>query len=254
MSRTVRKALILAAGEGTRLRPLTDDLPKPMLPVAGKPVLEHIVNWLRHHGVSQIAVNLHHKPRPVIDYFGDGRHWGVEIRYSVEERILGTAGAAKRLQLFLDETFVVAYGDVLTDLDLGALIAFHCSASAGFHRTRPIATLALYHVPNPTECGIVTLDPAGRIVRFVEKPPRDAVFGDLANAGIIVLDPALLDLIPPDTFFDFGGDLFPLLLAQDIPMFGWPIRPGDYLLDMGTLEKYRQAEQDVKTGRWHPLG
>jgi mannose-1-phosphate guanylyltransferase/phosphomannomutase len=247
----VRKALVLAAGEGTRLRPLTLDRPKPMLPVAGKPVLEHIVNWLRYHGVEQVAINLHHKPERVIEHFGDGRRWGVAITYSIEERILGTAGGAKRLQDFLDETFVVVYGDVITDLDLAALIAYHGAGPSG-ERTAPRATLALYRVPNPWECGIVALDEAGRIRRFVEKPERGAVFSDLASAGVMVLEPALLDLVPPDTFFDFGHDLLPLLLAGDIPILGWPISPNDYLLDMGTMDKYRQAGTDVASGRWRP--
>lgn len=246
MSEPVRKALILAAGEGTRLRPLTLDRPKPMLPVGGKPVFEHIVNWLRHRGIRQLAINLHHKPERVIEYFGDGRRWQVQITYSVEERILGTAGAAKHLQSFFADTFLVVYGDVLSDLDLGVLLAFHRQAAAA-------ATLALYHVPSPWECGIVALDAVGGIVRFVEKPARDAVFGDLANAGILVAEPAIIDFIPPATFFDFGHDPFPILLGRGVPMFGRPIAPGAYLLDMGSLEKYRQAEADLVAGRWTPV-
>ena len=127
------KAMILAAGEGTRLRPLTLDRPKPMLPVAGRPLLDHIIAWLRHYGITGIAMNLHHRPQVVMDHFGNGADFGVHITYSVEEEILGTAGGAKRLSAFLDETFVLVYGDVLTDFDLGALVDFHRSRPKEAH-------------------------------------------------------------------------------------------------------------------------
>ena len=147
------KAMLLAAGEGTRLRPLTIDRPKPMLPLAGRPMLEYTVAWLRHHGITQIGINLHHCPEVVTDYFGDGSAFRVDIAYSVEERILGTAGGARRMSRFLDCTFVLVYGDVLTDLDLTTLVGFHRRHTAGPH-----LTMTLYRVPNPSECGIVSLD------------------------------------------------------------------------------------------------
>ena len=159
------KALILAAGEGTRLRPLTLTRPKPMLPIGGIPLLELWLRLLVRHGVRDIAINLHYKPDVVTSYFGDGTRWHVRLTYSFEEQALGTAGAVRRLQSFLDERFFVLYGDVLTDLDLTALAALH-------ERKQAALTAALYRVPRPWECGIVAMDADGRITRFVEKPAR----------------------------------------------------------------------------------
>jgi len=231
------KALILAAGEGTRLRPLTLDRPKPMLPIGGAPLLEHLVRLLVRHGVRDIAVNLHYKPDVVTAYLGDGGAWGARIVYSHEERMLGTAGAVRRLQPFLDERFLVLYGDVLTDLDLTTLAAFHGERRAEL-------SAALYRVPRPWDCGIVALNRRGRIVRFVEKPPREQVFSDLANAGVYVMEPELIELIPPEQFYDFGHDLFPLMLAAGRRLYGYPIGDDDYLLDIGSPEKYAQAQRE----------
>lgn len=231
------KALILAAGEGTRLRPLTLDRPKPMLPIAGVPLLDLLVRLLVRHDVRDIAINLHYKPDAVTAYFGDGRAWGARLVYSHEERMLGTAGAVRRLQGFLDERFFVLYGDVLTDIDLAALAAFHRARGAAL-------SAALYRVPRPWDCGIVALDEDGRIVRFVEKPPRDQVFSDLANAGVYVMEPHLVPLIPPEQFYDFGHDLLPRLLEAGLPVYGRPIGADDYLLDIGSPEKYAQAQRE----------
>ena len=236
------KAVILAAGEGTRLRPLTLDRPKPMLPIGGAPLLEHLIHLLAQHGVQDIAINLHYKPGVVSAYCGDGSQWGVRLTYSIEETILGTAGAVRRLQPFLDERFFVLYGDVLTDLDLAALDRFHTAQQAAL-------TAALYHVPRPWECGIVDMDSSGRISRFVEKPPKAAVFSDLANAGIYVMEPSLITAIPPDAFYDFGRDLFPSLLRHGAAIYGYPIGPDDYLLDIGSPDKYEQANRDWAEGR-----
>lgn len=242
------KAMILAAGEGTRLRPLTLDRPKPMLPIGGKPLLEHLVRWLRRHGIADMAINLHYKPEAITDYFGDGRRFGVSITYSYEERLLGTAGAVKRLEGTFDDTFVVVYGDLLTNLDLGALIQFHVAKRrTSISNQRPLATVALYHVSNPSQCGLVELDGQGRITRFVEKPPAHAVFTDLANAGVLVLEPEVLDHIPRHEFCDFGHHLFPRLLAKGVPMYGYPISEGEYVMDIGTMEKYERAQQHGDT-------
>ncbi len=236
------KAIILAAGEGTRLRPLTLDRPKPMLPIGGVPLLEHLIRLLAQYDVRDIAINLHHKPAVVTSYFGDGARWAVHLTYSIEETILGTAGAVRRLQPFFDRRFFVLYGDVLTDLDLCALDRFHTSRQAAL-------TVALYHVPRPWECGIVDLDSNGRIRRFVEKPPRADVFSDLANAGVYVMEPSLINAVPPDVFYDFGRDLFPALLQTGAAIYGYPIGPDDYLLDIGNPEKYEQANRDWAEGR-----
>ena len=238
------KALILAAGEGTRLRPLTLDRPKPMLPIAGRPLLEHTIAWLKRHGITQMAINLHHRPEAITEHFGDGRRWGVQIVYSHEEQPLGTAGAARRLQSFFGDTFVVVYGDVLTDMDLTAMLDSHLSHRAKVGRVPLLATIALYRVPNPSECGLVGLDGDHRITCFVEKPPPEAVFTDLANAGVYVLEPAILAYVPPDTGYDFGHDLFPRLLESGIPLYGHPLGPQEYLIDIGSLEKYRRAQRE----------
>ncbi len=228
------KGMILAAGEGRRLRPLTDHLPKPMLPIAGRPLLEHIIIHLCDCGVTDLAVNLHHLPTAVMDYFGDGSRWGVSLRYSVEERLLGSAGGVKRLQSFFDDTFIVFYGDLLTWTDLRSMITLHRQAGA-------LATMGLYHVPDPWNRGIVEVDAAQHIVRFVEKPPRDQVFSNLANAGIYILEPEVLDRIPAEQFYDFGHDVFPGLLAEGVRIAGYVIE--DPLIDIGLPEKYDEANR-----------
>lgn len=236
------RALVLAAGAGTRLRPFTLDRPKPMVPIGGRPLLEHTIRLLKAHGVDEIAINLHHCPDVIPAYFGDGRRWGVRLFYSHENPILGTAGAARRLQHFLDRTFLVVYGDVLTDIDLGRFVRAHQSHAA-------IATLALQSVADPTNKGVVELGPDGMIVRFVEKPTPGTTTSSLVNLGIYVLEPTALDPIPPDTFFDFGYDLFPLLLRQGHRLAGWIL--DGYAIDVGTLESYAQAEADFQAGRVH---
>jgi mannose-1-phosphate guanylyltransferase/phosphomannomutase len=235
--------LILAAGEGTRLRPLTLDRPKPMVPIAGRPLLEYIVNWLAGYGVREIAINLHYRPEAIVSHFGDGAVYGVRITYSHENPILGTAGAVRKLADFFDSgPFLVVYGDVLTDLDLRQLLAFHCERVG---RDPSIgATISLYHVPNPTEVGLVGTDGSGRITRFLEKPRPEEVFTDLANSGILVVEPHVIERIPPHVCYDFGRDLFPRLLADGVPLYGWVIPDDTYLLDIGTPEKYAQAKQD----------
>lgn len=236
------KGMILAAGEGTRLRPLTLSCPKAMLPIAGKPLLEQTICYLRTYGVTDLAINLHYRPEVITDYIGDGHRWGVTIRYSHEPELLGAAGALKVLGDCFDTRFVVVYGDILTDLPLDALLTRH----AHYVRSDPqtVMTLALHHVPNPTACGIVALDEAGRIIRFVEKPAPEAVFGDLANAGILVMEPEVLAWIPADQFWDIGFHLLPDLLAADRSVYGWVLPAESYLLDIGTPEQYARAQRE----------
>jgi NDP-sugar pyrophosphorylase family protein len=239
------KALILAAGEGSRLRPLTLDRPKPMLPINGKPLLEHTIALLRRHGIQDIAINLHYCPHVIVNHLGDGSALGVRIVYSHEDKILGTAGAARKLNRFTGSSpLVVVYGDVLTNLDVSALVAFHEQAVARDPRT--MVTLSLYHVSNPTEVGLVGLDQDGRITCFVEKPKPEQVFTDLANAGVLMIEPDAVNLVPPDTFYDFGLHLFPQLLEAGVPMLGWVIPDHTYLLDIGTPDKYTQAQKEWK--------
>jgi NDP-sugar pyrophosphorylase family protein len=234
------KGMILAAGEGTRLRPLTLTRPKPMVPIDERPLLEHIIAWLRRYGVVDIGVNLHYKPEVVTGYFGDGSVFGVHLEYSHEKEILGTAGGVKALEWFLDETFVVVYGDILTSLNLERVLRAH-------RRARAAVTVVLYHVPNPWECGLVDMDAGGRILRFVEKPPKEEVFTDLANAGVYIVEPDTLAYVPENRFYDFGHDLFPELLAAGVPLIGYPTE--EYLLDIGDLTKYERARRDFTEGK-----
>lgn len=237
------KALILAAGEGTRLRPLTLDKPKPMAPINGQPLLGYIIQWLRRHNIHEIAINLHYRPEAIVEYVGDGHAFGVHVTYSYEDPVLGTAGAVRRLDAFWqDRSFVVVYGDVLTDLDLSALLAAHRAHCQEDPRTA--LTMALYAVSNPTEVGLVEMDERGRIKRFVEKPKPEDVFTNLANAGVFVAEPAVLDYIPKDRFCDFGHDVFPALLAADIPMYGWTTPPTSRVFDIGTPERYATAQRE----------
>ncbi len=240
---TSTRALVLAAGEGTRLRPLTLDRPKPMVPINGKPLLDITLGWLKEHGIRDIAINLHYKPHVITEYFGNGRASGVNLHYSREATILGTAGAARAIRDWVDgSTLVLVYGDVLTDLDLSAMLDFH----RGVQRRDPSAavTMSLYHVPNPTEVGLVGMDENGKVNRFLEKPKAEEVFTDLANAGVLIMEPDVLDLIPENTFCDFGLHVFPMLLRTGLSIYGWVIPDNTYLLDIGSPEKYDQANRD----------
>jgi NDP-sugar pyrophosphorylase family protein len=234
------KGMILAAGEGTRLRPLTLTQPKPMLPVGDRPLLAHIIAWLHRYGVREIGVNLHFKPETVTTYLGDGSAFGVHLTYSIESEIMGTAGGVKALEDLFDETFVVVYGDILTTLNLDNVLAAH-------RRRQAAVTVVLYRVPNPCECGLVDMDAEQRIRRFVEKPPKEQVFTDLANAGVYILEPGVLGHIPEKRFYDFGRDLFPRLLEEGVPMYGFPT--DEYLLDIGDPQKYAHAQRDWAEGR-----
>lgn len=240
----ITRALILSAGLGTRLKPLTDTMPKPMVPLAGKPLLEHLVRLCARFGVCDIAVNLHYLPRVVTDHFGDGGAFGVRLRYGLETELLGTAGAVNSFRDFFREPFFVIYGDVLFEVDLEAVAAAHAASGA-------TATVGLYRVDNPTECGLVDCDGAGRIRRFVEKPP--VAFTDLANAGLYVMAPKVLDYIPDSGFCDFGHDVFPAMLAAGEPLYGHVL--DGYVMDIGSPQKYEKAKKHVTAGgRDEPAG
>jgi NDP-sugar pyrophosphorylase family protein len=233
------KAMILAAGEGTRLRPLTSDRPKPMLDLAGRPLIAHLIELLRRHGVREIAVNLHHKPEVLRSYLGDGSTLGVSVTYSQEDILLGTAGAVKRIARFFDETFFVLYGDVLTDIDLSSLASFH-------RRERSLLTIALHEAEDPTRCGIVEIDGKGRVRRFVEKPGPQDIFSSWANAGVYVVEPEALRWVPDASFFDFGSHLIPLLVKGKARVMGY-VSAG-YFLDIGSLARYQRAQSDIASG------
>ena len=230
------KAVVMAGGEGTRLRPLTSNQPKPMVPIVGKPCMEHIIELLKKHDFDDIVVTLAFMPQAIRGYFGAGESQGVPIRYSVEESPMGTAGSVKLAEDALDEPFLVISGDALCDIDLSALVRFHQEKEA-------LVTIGLVSVDNPLEFGIVVTDEDGRIERFLEKPSWGQVFTDTINTGIYVLDPEVLRHVPEDRPFDFSKELFPLLLEMGRPLYGY-VAEG-YWQDIGNLDQFRQANFDA---------
>ncbi|MDX6534058.1 MAG: mannose-phosphate guanylyltransferase / phosphomannomutase [Gaiellales bacterium] len=230
----------MAGGEGTRLRPLTSNQPKPMVPIVGKPCMEHIIELLRRHGMDDIVVTVAYLPQVIRGYFGDGESLGVTLHYSVEETPLGTAGSVKNAEALLDETFLVISGDALCDFDLTAIIESHRARGA-------VATIALKSVENPLEFGVVIMDEDGRIERFLEKPSWGQVFSDTINTGVYVLEPEVLRAVPEGEPYDFSKQLFPDLLARGKPLYGY-VAEG-YWLDIGNLDQYRQANFDALDGR-----
>ncbi len=230
------KAVVMAGGEGTRLRPLTSNQPKPMVPIVGKPCMEHILELLREHGLAEVIVTVAFLPQAIRGYFGTGESLGMEIGYSVEESPLGTAGSVRHAARQLDETFLVISGDALCDVDLGALIAFHKAREAA-------VTIGLKAVDNPLEFGIVVTDDAGRVERFLEKPSWSQVFSDTINTGIYVIEPEVLRHVPVDRPYDFSKELFPLLLEMGRPLYGYTM--DGYWQDIGNLDQYRQANFDA---------
>jgi len=235
--------MILCAGEGTRLLPLTLATPKPMLPIAGRPMLEYTLAWLKYHSITQIAINLYHCPRVVMQHFADGSAFGVNITYSLEDRLLGTAGGVKNISRFFDGAFIVVYGDVLTDLDLESFIEYHLTVC----RNQTHLSMMLYRVPNPCECGVACVDEDGRVNYFVEKPAQQDVCTDLVSSGVLMLDREILQFIPEGRPYDFGKDLFPRLLQEGVPVYGRLLPDDSYLLDIGTPEKFAQAQRDWPT-------
>jgi len=234
------KAVIMAGGEGTRLRPLTMNQPKPMLPMGNRPMAEHIIALLRRHGFDEIVVTVAFLANTIRTYFGDGSDFGVRLVYAIEETPLGTAGSVLNAREELDERFLVISGDVLTDVDLSALVAFHEERGAA-------ATIALKSMENPLEFGIVITDEKGRIERFLEKPTWGQVFSDTINTGIYVLEPEVLDHVAEGKSVDFSGEVFPALLESGMALYGWVTE--SYWEDVGTLDAYLRAHKDVLDGK-----
>jgi mannose-1-phosphate guanylyltransferase len=235
--------MILAAGRGERLRPLTDRIPKCMLPVAGRPILEHTIGWLARYGVAEIVINLCHLPHVVMNYLGDGSRWGVHITYSLEKQALGTAGGVKRVAGFFDGPFLVWYGDNLSSCRLERLWQFH-------QDTGGMATIALHHRDDPTQSGIVGLNDEGRITRFLEKPRPEQVFSHWVSAGIFVLEPCVLEAIPAQGASDFGRDIFPALLARGLALYGYRMQPDEGLWWVDTPEDLERVQLELKTKIW----
>jgi mannose-1-phosphate guanylyltransferase / phosphomannomutase len=235
------RAMVMAAGAGTRLRPLTFSVPKPMVPVANRPVLEYTIENLRRHGIIDLVLNLHSHPDMIKNHFKNGEDWGVHIEYSHEPKLLGTAGGVKKVASFLKgDSFLVMSGDGLTDINLTELINFHRSR-------RAFGTIALKAVDTRFEYGVTLTGRDGRIKRFIEKPLWSDVFSNAVNTGIYIFEPAALAQIPAGTGYDFGKQLWPKLLKQRKPIFGHSI--SSYWCDVGNLSEYRRAQRDILDGK-----
>ncbi len=247
------KAMILAAGKGTRMRPLTYELPKPMIPILGKPVMEYLIEELSKHGFNQIMVNVSHLPMRIEHYFGDGRRWGVDIGYSFEGHIeekeiisqpIGSAGGVKKIQQFsrfFDDTFLVLCGDALIDLDLTAAIRKHWQSGAK-------ASIVVKEVPHDqvSNYGVVVCNEDGEITSFQEKPSEQEAKSNLVNTGIYIFEPEILDLIPENKAYDFGSELFPDILANNLSFYA--INQPFSWIDIGQLNDYWEATQQMMSG------
>jgi mannose-1-phosphate guanylyltransferase len=232
--------MVMAAGLGTRLRPLTDFLPKPMMPVANRPVLHHLLNLLHRHEVREVGINVHAFPELIQAYFGDGSNLDMEIRWSQEPELLGTAGGTKRLEDFWGgESILITSGDGLHDVDVTALLGHH-------RRTGALATLTVNPVTDPSAYGVVILDRDTRVRGFQEKPSRDEARSDLANCGIYVIEAELLDRIPAETFYDFGTDVWPALVAANEEVYAYTTMA--YWNDVGDLNELRNTILDAVLG------
>lgn len=235
------KAMVLAAGKGTRLFPLTGEIPKPLAPIVNTPIISHIFELLTSHSVKQSYVNVNYLADTLLSAFGENTSRdGMDIHLSREEHLMGTAGGVKRLQSYFDETFVVISGDALTDVDIDALVRFHREKGA-------LATIALKRVFDTSEFGVVEIDGDSNIQGFQEKPDAREAISTLANTGIYVFEPDVFSYIPADTFSDFARDVFPRLLDNGERFVGY--EGNFYWSDIGTLEAYREAQYDVLSGR-----
>jgi mannose-1-phosphate guanylyltransferase len=231
------KAVILVGGPGTRLRPLTYETPKAMVPVLNRPFMEHTLAYLRQFGVEEVVLAMNYLPGAIQDYFGDGRRFGVRLAYGVEEQPMGTAGAVKNVAAYLDSTFVVLNGDIFTDLNIAGMLARHRENGAR-------ASIALHRVADPSAFGVVETDSRQRVKRFIEKPPRDKATTNWINAGTYILEPEVLEYIPGGHYM-FEKGLFPRLLEAGEPVYGYP--SSGYWTDMGTPGKYLSLNQDLLT-------
>jgi mannose-1-phosphate guanylyltransferase/phosphomannomutase len=233
------KAVVMAGGEGSRLRPLTINRPKPMVPLVDRPVMAHIIELLKIHGITDIVITVQYLANVIQDHFGDGSSYGVHIEYSLEDQPLGTAGSVKNAEQLLKEPFIVISGDALTDFDLSKIIEFHNARGA-------MATITLTRVPNPLEYGVIIVDEHGAVKQFLEKPRWSEVISDTVNTGIYVLEPAVFKYIEKGKFTDWAKDVFPQMLRKDEPLFGY-VAEG-YWTDVGTIEEYIRASRDYMSG------
>ena len=239
MSRIFMNAVILAGGKGTRLRPLTLNTPKPIVPILNRPFLALQIDLLRRTGIDNIVLSLSYQPRRIEELFGDGSDHGVRIHYTMEPEPLGTAGAVKNAESFIRERTIVFNGDVLSDLDLGSVLRFHEDKKAK-------ATIVLTPVENPSAFGLVECVEDGRVSQFLEKPSDDEITCNTINAGVYVIEPELFEAIPPGVNYSFERSFFPNLLRDDVPFYAYVHR--GYWIDIGTPEKYLQVHRDILSG------
>lgn len=235
------KALVLAAGFGTRLQPLTLAVPKPMIPIVNKPIMEYNIELLKQYRIKEVYANIHYFPEQIENYFADGSHFGVKLRYSYEEELLGTAGGVRRMASDLakvKDTFIVVSSDALTDINITRLVSYHKQKKA-------IATIALATVDDPSNFGVVAVDNEDRITAFQEKPSKEQAISKLVNTGIYVFEPQILDMIP-EGHYDFGKQLFPILVKQKAPFFGYKMV--EYWSDIGSIDQLKIANADVLKG------
>ncbi len=237
------KAIIMAGGQGTRLRPVSGPIPKPMIRILGRPAIDHILFLLRRHGIREVCVTLRYQPEQILDHLGDGSAFGLSLDYHIEKEPLGTAGGVKACEGFYgEEDFLVISGDAACDFDLSRLMQAHRDWGAA-------ATMALYPTPRPISYGLVLTDKDNHIRRFIEKPAWPQVVTNLVNTGIYVLSPRAMAAVPPGTPYDFAKDLFPDLLAADMPLYGLPM--SGYWCDIGTPEAYYRCCLDALSGALH---
>ncbi|MDR3711029.1 MAG: NDP-sugar synthase [Capsulimonadaceae bacterium] len=238
------KAMILAAGVGSRLDPLTRNIPKPMVPIVNRPVIEHIIDQLRRHNFDEIMINLYYLGDVIEAHLGNGSKFGVKLHYSREDTLWGDAGSVKRCEKFFTEgngdPFLVVGGDDISDKDFSKILKSHVEKKA-------VATIGLSLVDDPSEYGIVLMNENGRITRFLEKPKGEVIFSNTANTGVYVFDQSIFDFIPKGTFYGFGHNLFPRLLEQKKPIFGH--LTSSYWRDVGNLKVYRQTHVDALAER-----
>lgn len=230
------KAMIMAAGVGSRLMPLTTNISKPMVPIANLPAIAHIVNLLRYHGITDAIANLHYKAEAIDSFFKVHKYKNFNIHFSYEQELLGTAGGVKKVAAFFDDTFVIISGDALTDIDLTDMLAYHRAKGSK-------VTIALKEVEDTDKFGVVVCDKEYHITSFQEKPKKGEELSNLVNTGIYIFEPEILDLIPAGEFYDFGSQLFPLLVEKKIPFYGYKMDA--YWCDIGSLSQYHQANRDA---------
>ncbi|HTD36735.1 MAG TPA: NDP-sugar synthase [Candidatus Limnocylindrales bacterium] len=238
--------MILAGGMSTRLYPLTKQVPKPIVPVAGEPISGHVMRWLASYGYDEVAINVFYLAELVEQTFADGSRFGVKLHYLREPELTGSAGGLKQMEGWFDSTFVVVGCDDLTNADLASLVRFHKERGA-------LATIGLVEAEEVDQYGVVILDNDGRITGFQEKPAKGTETSKLANTGIYVFEPAIFERIPASTFYDFGKQVFPELLRDGLPFYGLKLE-GAYWRDIGTPDEYRRATDDLLTGRVHIRG